>query len=452
MKYFVTSRISENISETPEGFLVCLAVPIARTGEMEYDESEIPGLDADNSGKIHVWRDEEEVFRPQTLASFEGKPITIRHPEGWVGPENWSELAKGTMQNIRRGTEDQKDSILADLLITDKMAIELVKQGLREVSCGYDCDYDQDDEEPGKAIQKNIIGNHLALVDQGRAGPEYAITDHKGEKNMTFQERIKALFGKAQDEALKIAEEAAKTKDERSSKKNAVGAEVWDEFKDELVKMVGDKIEELKKDQAQGMVVKKQGKAADDEEEGKEKEGMDDEEGDKEDQILSRLKVLETAIEKLLGKGKDDEEEMDDDDKESMDDEEEMDDDDMDDEDYENSSMVGDSAEVVSRAEILAPGLNKSKDLVVKSVKTFYATDDGKKVIHSLTGGKAPTFDGKKIQTLFIAASEIMKAKRTNDFSDTRKKQRDEFKSHLFDSEAMTPEKMNELNAKHYKA
>jgi hypothetical protein len=125
MKYFVKARISENLSETPEGFLVCLGVPIARTGTQVYGPGETP-LDY-KDGEVVIDRPEKEVFRPETLASFEGKPVTITHPEEFVNPENWKQLAVGTMQNIRRGEGDFADSILADLLITDRAAIELVK-------------------------------------------------------------------------------------------------------------------------------------------------------------------------------------------------------------------------------------------------------------------------------------------------------------------------------------
>ena len=70
---------------------------------------------------------------------------------------------------------------------------------MREVSCGYDADYEQ--TSPGKGKQSNIIGNHLALVDQGRAGHAYAIQDHKGAKKMDFKKMF-ALFAK-DPEAIK---------------------------------------------------------------------------------------------------------------------------------------------------------------------------------------------------------------------------------------------------------
>ena len=65
--------------------------------------------------------------------------------------------------------------MLADLIVKDESAIQLIEDGLREVSCGYDAEYEQ--TEPGKAEQVDITGNHVALVPKGRAGNRCAIGD-----------------------------------------------------------------------------------------------------------------------------------------------------------------------------------------------------------------------------------------------------------------------------------
>jgi hypothetical protein len=79
--------------------------------------------------------------------------------------------------NVRRGTGADEDVILADLLLTEKRAIRDVTADKREVSAGYEADYEQ--LEPGRGRQTNIIGNHIALVDRGRCGPRCAIGDHQ---------------------------------------------------------------------------------------------------------------------------------------------------------------------------------------------------------------------------------------------------------------------------------
>ena len=174
--YYITEQLSEHIGETPEGFLLCRDVPLTRTGVFEYTASEVP-VEASLDGMVKIQRDEDEVFAQNTIASFEGKPVTINHPEGMVTPENWSELAHGIVQNVRRGQGEMSDLLLGDLLITTEKGIELVKSGLREVSCGYDAQYEQ--IEKGKGRQKEIIGNHIALVTKGRAGGRCAIQDGK---------------------------------------------------------------------------------------------------------------------------------------------------------------------------------------------------------------------------------------------------------------------------------
>ena len=63
MTYFGT-RLSENISRRePEGYLICLNVPVARTGVQEYLPSEL-GLPGPDDRLIPVLRPEEEVFSP----------------------------------------------------------------------------------------------------------------------------------------------------------------------------------------------------------------------------------------------------------------------------------------------------------------------------------------------------------------------------------------------------
>lgn len=181
MKYFFNTRLGETRYQLADGSLLCKDVPIGRTGKQLYGAADLPNLKPDKLGEIVVTRSPEQVFHPATLASFEGMSITILHPEDengnvrLVNPENWKELAVGHLQNVRRGTGDQSDLMLADLIVKDESAIQLIEDGLREVSCGYDAEYEQ--TEPGKAEQVDITGNHVALVPKGRAGNRCAIGD-----------------------------------------------------------------------------------------------------------------------------------------------------------------------------------------------------------------------------------------------------------------------------------
>lgn len=195
------SPISPNQLETSEGYLICKNVPIARTGKQDYLAREMGVADADPERVIPVMRNPEDVFSVETLASFEGKPVTLTHPPEDVTPENWAAYAKGHVQNVRRSG----DYIMADLVITDPMLINQVRSGsMRQVSCGYHCDYTADDTG---YKQTRIRGNHVAVVPLGRAGAAVSIQDAAPEaekerdRMSTFRESVLCLMGMAAKDA-----------------------------------------------------------------------------------------------------------------------------------------------------------------------------------------------------------------------------------------------------------
>lgn len=128
MKAYYGDRFSPHMTRTPEGYLICHDVPIARTGTQQYMPKEL-GLEGE--GLITVFRNENEVFKPAAVASFEGKPVTDNHPPVDVMPDNYSIYTKGVVQNVRRGNGDQQDKILADLIIYDANLISEIESGKR---------------------------------------------------------------------------------------------------------------------------------------------------------------------------------------------------------------------------------------------------------------------------------------------------------------------------------
>ncbi len=181
--------ISPNQIETGEGFLICKNVPIARTGTQDYLGSELGLSGGESEQIIAVVRPPDEVFSEATLASFEGKPVTNDHPPGLIGPDEVKTYEMGHAQNIRRGTGEWKDYMIADLHIHDRDLIDAIQNGKREISCGYECDYVKN--EDGTYSQKNIRGNHVAVVDRGRAGKRAAILD--SDKNEAKKPERKAM-------------------------------------------------------------------------------------------------------------------------------------------------------------------------------------------------------------------------------------------------------------------
>ena len=212
--FYTTEQIGPKQRLTPEGFLLCEEVAIGRTGMMIYGPDETP-IAAGPDGVTKIFREEADIFRPETIASALGKAVANDHPEEDVSPENWKELSHGFMLNVRRGIGAMDDLLLADLMITTPEGIKEVQGGKREVSLGYEADYEE--VSPGVGKQSNIIINHVALVEQGRCGPRCAIRDHqpkKKEQIMSTKHNKFAAFltraFKAKDaaEVEKIAEEA----------------------------------------------------------------------------------------------------------------------------------------------------------------------------------------------------------------------------------------------------
>ena len=218
MKYFFTTRLGETRYLQADGSLLCKDVPIARIGTQVYLPEEID-LEPDGTGTVTVWRTEDEVFSPETMASFEGVAVTLGHPEDslgnivFVNPSNFAELAHGHIQNVRRGTGDKSDLLIADVLIKRQEAIDAVNAGLTDVSCGYDALYKQ--LAPGKGKQYQITGNHLAVgIDRGRAGGRCAIGDSvpsttKEKPVMSWlKDLVKAIKTKDEDALNKLIDEA----------------------------------------------------------------------------------------------------------------------------------------------------------------------------------------------------------------------------------------------------
>lgn len=201
MLAYYGTKISEHMTDTPEGYLVCRDVPIARTGDMVYRAAELE-LEGDPDRLVTVHREEADVFSPAAIASFEGKDVTAGHPAEMVGPENHAAYTKGHVQNVRR----EGNYLLADLLVKDAALISDIKNNIvREVSCGYHCQYVPD----GSGYrQEQIRGNHVAIVPRGRAGHEVAIKDQaaqeaeKGRKSMSnFWKSFLTAFGMAAKDA-----------------------------------------------------------------------------------------------------------------------------------------------------------------------------------------------------------------------------------------------------------
>jgi len=149
---------------TEEGYLKVRA-RIARTGIQSY---------TDASGGIRLeYRPEEEVASSEALDSFREKCLTKEHPPVLLDASNTKDYAVGFTSADVSYSDGFVESTLT---VTDKETIEEIMRGnVREVSCGYKVDYvDQPGTTPDgqhyDGYQKNIRGNHVAIVKRARGG------------------------------------------------------------------------------------------------------------------------------------------------------------------------------------------------------------------------------------------------------------------------------------------
>lgn len=161
---FDRTAIKADDKRTPQGFLRVDA-RIARTGIQLYAQ-------ADGTMR-REYRPPDEVFHADALASFSLLPLTLNHPPEPVTADNVDKYEVGTVGE----TVKQDGKFVATTVVVKKAdAIKAVLAGTQELSCGYECDLEF---TPGEvngqkydAIQRKVRGNHVAIVPQGRAGPE----------------------------------------------------------------------------------------------------------------------------------------------------------------------------------------------------------------------------------------------------------------------------------------
>lgn len=151
------------IGKTPEGYIIDTPV-IARTGIQWYKRD---GRD------VAEYRPASEVFSPQSLASFVGRPLTIDHPSFMVCSDNVRDVVAGAI--LGEPWQDGQN-LRARVVVHDKRAIDLIERGLKaELSVGYTVETEQvagvtPEGAKYDAIQRNIRCNHLSIVTRGRAG------------------------------------------------------------------------------------------------------------------------------------------------------------------------------------------------------------------------------------------------------------------------------------------
>lgn len=191
------------------GFMEVRDNPISKEGVFPYLGSEIPG--APNPDQIYyVYRPAEELARQETIDSFKLMPFIDEHEV--LGVSGMPAERKGIQGTIGEQVYFDPPYLRGNIKIHSSAAQSLIKAGKVELSPCYGCDWMAEvgafEGKPYQYVQRNIMGNHLALVEEGRTGPDVAVQDHRKftldsaellpmELTPEMLEQIKALIAEA---------------------------------------------------------------------------------------------------------------------------------------------------------------------------------------------------------------------------------------------------------------
>ena len=184
-------RVDEN------GFLHVEKCHITKEQVVPYYGREIPGwhdMGLDPEKIYQVYRPAEELEK--SYQTFNGLPLQLEHhPDSAENPQTLHRVG-----SLGTDAEWNPPYIDITLSVTDQRAIDAIQDGrFKELSASYQYEpvlrNGEFDGKPYDIVMTNIRGNHVALVREGRAGPDVVVADEKtvkskGEKSGTLLKKL----------------------------------------------------------------------------------------------------------------------------------------------------------------------------------------------------------------------------------------------------------------------
>lgn len=166
-----------------DGRLHVSITPISKANICQYYGREIPGaaaLGLEAERKYKLLRDPEELKKG--AATFNGLPVMRRH----VATSAADHKAEDTIGATGTDAAFEAPYLVNSLVIWPRGDIKDVEDALKkEISCGYRYRPDMTpgvfEGQPYDGVMRDIVGNHVAVVREGRAGPDVVVGDAKPE-------------------------------------------------------------------------------------------------------------------------------------------------------------------------------------------------------------------------------------------------------------------------------
>ena len=153
-------------------------IPLTKVGVFPYYGQQIsPNLEPD---KLYmVYRPAEEIASEEALKTLELLPVIEDHAMLGTCPGMMPPEEKGIQGITGTNIHYENGVIYGDIKIFTEYLKNVINSGKHEISMGYFCDYDYCsgvyNGQHYDVIQRNLRGNHIAIVDKGRMGEEVCI-------------------------------------------------------------------------------------------------------------------------------------------------------------------------------------------------------------------------------------------------------------------------------------
>ena len=165
------------------GFWLIEKNPITKEGIFPYSGSQIDfsgSLGLEPAKLYNVLRPAEELEKEEAVQSFNGIPFIDEHEMIGDGCTSYDDRpAGGVLYNV----ESKSGAMLGDFKIFSEGLRDSIQNGKKELSLGYRCRYEQKrgvhNGEAYDFVQRDIVGNHVALVERGRMGSSVRVYDSK---------------------------------------------------------------------------------------------------------------------------------------------------------------------------------------------------------------------------------------------------------------------------------